>query len=146
MPGGLKALILVGGFGTRLRPLTLTCAKPLVPFCNQPILEHQIAALVKVGVTKVVLAVSYKPDDMRGFLEAMSAKYSVEIVISLEDTPMGTGAFLPRARFPWPSAQPLTRTAHPPRHPTSHPLHASRPPGAGARAPGRRLWRALLCL
>ena len=92
MPG-LKALILVGGFGTRLRPLTLSCAKPLVPFCNLPILEHQIAALVqKVGVTKVILAVSYKPEDMRDFLAAMSAKYGVEIVISLEETPMGTGA------------------------------------------------------
>jgi molybdopterin-guanine dinucleotide biosynthesis protein A len=44
----LKALILVGGFGTRLRPLTFTKPKPLVEFCNKAILEHQIEALVKV--------------------------------------------------------------------------------------------------
>jgi mannose-1-phosphate guanylyltransferase len=44
----MKALILVGGFGTRLRPLTFTKPKPLVPFCNIPILEHQIAALKAV--------------------------------------------------------------------------------------------------
>ena len=49
----LKALILVGGFGTRLRPLTFTKPKPLVEFCNKPILLHQIEALVKVRVASV---------------------------------------------------------------------------------------------
>jgi hypothetical protein len=45
----MKALILVGGFGTRLRPLTLSLPKPLVPFANMPMVMHQIEALVKVG-------------------------------------------------------------------------------------------------
>lgn len=45
----MKALILVGGYGTRLRPLTLTVPKPLVEFCNKPILLHQVEALVKVA-------------------------------------------------------------------------------------------------
>jgi hypothetical protein len=45
---GLKALILVGGFGTRLRPLTFTKPKPLVEFANQSIVLHQIEALAKV--------------------------------------------------------------------------------------------------
>ena len=44
----MKALILVGGYGTRLRPLTLSCAKPLVEFCNKPMLFHQLEALVEV--------------------------------------------------------------------------------------------------
>ncbi len=44
----MKALILVGGFGTRLRPLTLTKPKPLVEFCNKAIVLHQIEALVAV--------------------------------------------------------------------------------------------------
>ena len=47
-----KALILVGGFGTRLRPLTLTKPKPLVEFCNLAIVEHQIKALKEVSTTK----------------------------------------------------------------------------------------------
>ncbi|KAK7899435.1 hypothetical protein WMY93_020288 [Mugilogobius chulae] len=55
----MKALILVGGYGTRLRPLTLSVPKPLVEFCNKPILLHQVEALVKAGVDHVILAVSY---------------------------------------------------------------------------------------
>lgn len=50
---GMRALILVGGYGTRLRPLTLSRPKPLVEFANKPILLHQIEALVQVGVTEV---------------------------------------------------------------------------------------------
>jgi mannose-1-phosphate guanylyltransferase len=48
----MKALILVGGFGTRLRPLTLTLPKPLVPFANLPMVMHQIEALVKVRMRR----------------------------------------------------------------------------------------------
>ena len=44
----MKALILVGGYGTRLRPLTLSLPKPLVPFANIPMVMHQINALVVV--------------------------------------------------------------------------------------------------
>lgn len=67
----MKALILVGGFGTRLRPLTLSCPKPLVEFCNKSIVKHQIEALVAVGVTQVVLAVNYQPQVMMAALSEM---------------------------------------------------------------------------
>lgn len=49
----MKALILVGGYGTRLRPLTLSCPKPLVEFCNKPMLLHQLEALVEVSFPTV---------------------------------------------------------------------------------------------
>jgi mannose-1-phosphate guanylyltransferase len=55
----LSAIILVGGFGTRLRPLTLSRPKPLVEFINRPMIEHQIEALVNAGVSTIVLAVNY---------------------------------------------------------------------------------------
>ena len=55
----MKALILVGGFGTRLRPLTFSVPKPLVDFANKPILVHQIEALAKAGVTEIILACSF---------------------------------------------------------------------------------------
>ena len=50
----MKALILVGGFGTRLRPLTLTVPKPIVEFANKAMVLHQIEALVKVSMKATV--------------------------------------------------------------------------------------------
>lgn len=55
----MKALILVGGFGTRLRPLTLNKPKPLIEFANKPIICHQIEALAKAGVTDIILAINF---------------------------------------------------------------------------------------
>ena len=72
--GRLAALVLVGGYGTRLRPLTLTTSKPLVPFCNEPILVHQIKALAAVGVTEIVLAVSYRAEEMAEALKSMEVE------------------------------------------------------------------------
>lgn len=53
----MRALILVGGYGTRLRPLTLSRPKPLVEFANKPILLHQIEALKEAGVKEVNVSV-----------------------------------------------------------------------------------------
>ncbi len=70
----MKALILVGGYGTRLRPLTLSRPKPLVEFANKPMLMHQIEALLEAGVTQVVLAVSYRAEQMESELRAETDK------------------------------------------------------------------------
>ena len=86
----MKALILVGGFGTRLRPLTLTTPKPLVDFCNLPILCHQIQALAGAGVTEVILAVNYQPEVMMKELSVLEQKYGLKITCSLESEPLGT--------------------------------------------------------
>ena len=85
-----KALLLVGGFGTRLRPLTFTKAKPLVEFINKPILVHQIEALKKVGVSEVVLAINYNAEKMFSYLKEFEKDYNIKITESKEDTPMDT--------------------------------------------------------
>lgn len=94
----MKALILVGGFGTRLRPLTLTLPKPLVEFCNKPMIVHQIEALVKAGVTDVVLAVNYRPEIMVSLLSKYEEKYNIKITFSVESEPLGTAGPLALAR------------------------------------------------
>ena len=86
----LKALLLVGGFGTRLRPLTLTKAKPLVEFVNKPIICHQIEALKAVGVNEIVLAINYQPEKMYDFISAAEKTYDIKITCSKEETPLGT--------------------------------------------------------
>ena len=86
----MKCIILVGGFGTRLRPLTFTLPKPLVPFCNKSIVEHQIAAAVKAGVKHVILAVGWKAEDMQEALEEFKVKYGIQITCSIETSPLGT--------------------------------------------------------
>ncbi|KAG6363730.1 hypothetical protein INS49_008833 [Diaporthe citri] len=86
----MKALILVGGFGTRLRPLTLTMPKPLVEFANKPMIEHQIEALAEAGVTDVVLAVNYRPEIMENALSEYSKRFGINITFSVETEPLGT--------------------------------------------------------
>lgn len=86
----MKALILVGGFGTRLRPLTLTLPKPLVEFGNQPMIYHQVEALAAAGVTDIVLAVNYRPEIMTAALKKYEEQFNVKITFSVESEPLGT--------------------------------------------------------
>ncbi|KAL2891349.1 Mannose-1-phosphate guanyltransferase [Ceratocystis lukuohia] len=86
----MKALILVGGFGTRLRPLTLTLPKPLVEFGNKPMILHQVEALAAAGCTDIVLAVNYRPEVMEKHLAEYSEKFGVNITFSIENEPLDT--------------------------------------------------------
>eukprot|EP00049_Salpingoeca_infusionum_P014562 m.275357 g.275357 ORF g.275357 m.275357 type:complete len:365 (+) comp15696_c0_seq1:327-1421(+) len=86
----MKALILVGGYGTRLRPLTLSLPKPLVPFANIPMVMHQVQALKEAGVDHVVLAVNYRADIMEAELRKYEEKLGIQITMSLETEPLGT--------------------------------------------------------
>lgn len=85
-----KAVILAGGWGTRLRPLTLTVPKPLVSFCNKPILKYQIEKLVEVGVKQVILALNYFSDKIIEEVKKYESEFDIEIVYSMEDVPLGT--------------------------------------------------------
>ncbi|KAL5013535.1 hypothetical protein ScPMuIL_007805 [Solemya velum] len=94
----MKALILVGGYGTRLRPLTLSYPKPLVEFGNKPMLLHQIEALVEAGVKHIILAVSYRAEQMEKELKCLEDKLGIVITISLETEPLGTAGPIALAR------------------------------------------------
>ncbi len=96
--GKIRALILVGGYGTRLRPLTLSRPKPLVEFANKPMLIHQLEALVEVGVREVVLAVSYRAQEMENDLQEEAKKLGVKLIFSHETEPLGTAGPLALAR------------------------------------------------
>lgn len=85
------AIILVGGYGTRLRPLTLTRPKPLLPFCNKPMITHQIESLKNCGVTKIILATNYRTDDIVREMTVLSKDLNIEIIFSVEQTVLGTG-------------------------------------------------------
>lgn len=93
-----KALILVGGFGTRLRPLTLSKPKPLVEFCNKAQLLHQLEALAAAGVREVILAISYSPAVMEEFLLKAQHDLGIKVVCSHEQEPLGTAGPIAYAR------------------------------------------------
>lgn len=81
--------MLAGGQGTRLRPLTLARAKPVVPFCNRPFLAWQLALLREHGVTDVILSCSYRVEDVRAALAGDACGVALRFVVETE--PLGTG-------------------------------------------------------
>jgi mannose-1-phosphate guanylyltransferase len=89
-PESLEAILLVGGQGTRLRPLTIGTPKPLLPTAGVPFLAHQLAKAAAAGVTRVVLATSYRAG-MFGDCLGDGSAFGLEIVYVQEDTPLGTG-------------------------------------------------------
>lgn len=84
----MEAVILSGGFGTRLRPLTYGRPKPLLPVANKPMVQHILDALPE-EVDKAVLAAGYMVEDIRAW--AAGLDHRVELVIVDEDEPLGTG-------------------------------------------------------
>lgn len=91
----MKALILAGGFGTRLRPLSCTRPKLLFPIANRPMLDWTLESLSKNGVDEVVLAVNYMADALQRYFGR--SKYKVKIVYSYEREPLGTAGPVKKA-------------------------------------------------
>jgi len=85
----VDAVILVGGFGTRLRPLTLSVPKPLLPVGNVPIVQRILVALERAGVTRAVLALGFKPEPfLAAFPDGRCG--GVELVYAVEPEPLDT--------------------------------------------------------
>ena len=84
-----KGIIISGGWGTRLRPLTCTIPKSLIPIVNKPVIERQILLLRSAGVTEIILAVSVMADVLRDYFKD-GKQLGVKIQYTNEEIPMGT--------------------------------------------------------
>ncbi len=92
----LEAILLVGGQGTRLRPLTLGTPKPLLPTAGVPFLAHQLARARSFGVRRIVFATSYKASMFEpAFGDGSAFGLSLEYIT--EETPLGTGGAIRNA-------------------------------------------------
>lgn len=89
----IKALILAGGKGTRLLPMTLNTPKPIVPIANIPFVFYQLDLLKRARITEVILSLSYLPRSIRDLL-GEGNRYGLMVRYTVEDSPLGTaGAF-----------------------------------------------------
>lgn len=89
----MHALILAGGKGTRLRPLTTQIPKPIVPLMNRPFAHYQIDSLVRSGIDDVVLSLNYQPDKISSIL-GDGSEIGAKLRFAVEPSPLGTaGAY-----------------------------------------------------
>jgi mannose-1-phosphate guanylyltransferase len=89
-------ILLVGGFGTRLKPLTSESPKPMLPVAGLPVTEHQILAAKKAGIHTLVLATSYLAEVFTPYFGDGSA-WGMKILYAVEKEPLGTGGAIRNA-------------------------------------------------
>jgi mannose-1-phosphate guanylyltransferase len=89
-------ILLVGGFGTRLKPLTDESPKPMLPVAGLPVTEHQILAAKKAGIHTLVLATSYLAEVFTPYF-GDGAKWGMKILYAVEKEPLGTGGAIRNA-------------------------------------------------
>ncbi|MFC2017847.1 sugar phosphate nucleotidyltransferase [Chloroflexota bacterium] len=92
----MEAVILVGGEGTRLRPLTYHIHKTMAPVLNEPFLEHMIYYLKEYGVDDIILALCYLPQSIKDYF-GDGSRFGVKLTYVLEDSPLGTAGAVKNA-------------------------------------------------
>ncbi|MCL5024966.1 MAG: NDP-sugar synthase [Chloroflexi bacterium] len=92
----MRAVILVGGEGTRMRPLTCNMPKPMLPVVNRPFLEHMLDYLKRYGISDVVLSMCYRPDVIQAHF-GDGRSFGVELAYAVEQTPLGTAGAVKNA-------------------------------------------------
>lgn len=92
----MKAVIMAGGEGQRLRPLTCTIPKPMVPILGRPVMEYGIELLKEHGITKIASTLQYLPEVIRDYFQD-GRRFGVELHHFLEETPLGTAGSVKNA-------------------------------------------------
>ena len=92
----MKALILAGGRGKRLRPITDKIPKPLILINNTPLIERSIKYLKKFGINDIIICSGYKSKQIENFLKK-KRNFNCKIEFSIEKTPLGTAGAIKKA-------------------------------------------------
>ncbi len=92
-----QAVILAGGLGTRMRPVTETIPKPMIPICGKPFLQHQLELLHRNGADRALLLVSYLGEQIEQFF-GIGDKLGMTLSYAYELSPLGTGGALKNAQ------------------------------------------------
>src|SRR5699024_7357286 len=87
--GAVKAVIMAGGEGSPLRPLTSHTPKPMLPLANRPMMEHIVGLLREHGFTEIVVTVAFLANQIRTYFDDGS-DFGVEMVYATEEQPLGT--------------------------------------------------------
>lgn len=93
----MKAFILAAGVGTRLRPLTFECPKPMIPLLNKPVIEHTINNLKKHNIDSVVMNLHTLPEQITDYF-GNGKKFGININYSMEETLLGTAGGLKKCK------------------------------------------------
>lgn len=91
----MEAIVLAGGFGTRLQSVVSDVAKPMAKICGKPFVAYLIEYLSRFNVTRVVLCVGYKKESIQDYFQANYK--GIEIVYSVEERALGTGGAIKKA-------------------------------------------------
>src|SRR3989344_7032470 len=92
----MKAIILAGGFGTRLKSVAEDVPKPMVLIAGQPFLEHQIRFLKEFGIRDIIIAVHHMADKIKSYF-GNGLRWDVNITYSQEEIPLGTAGAIKNA-------------------------------------------------
>ena len=93
----IKAVLMAGGFGTRIQPLTNTVPKPMLPIVNIPMMEHIIVKLRRSGIDEIVILLYFKPEVIQEYF-GDGSKWGVKIIYALPDDDYGTAGAVGFAR------------------------------------------------
>jgi len=99
----MKAVIMAGGEGTRLRPLTSNQPKPMLQLANRPMMEHIVQLLQRHGFDDVVVTVAFMANNIRSYF-GDGSEFGVRMVYATEETPLGTAGSVRNAMTSWTSA------------------------------------------